>query len=39
MEFAIVIAIPRERGSRPVPRAPVAPKLSMPDRHQFEMDE
>jgi hypothetical protein len=34
-EFAIVIAIPREQESRPVPQAPVALKFSMPHRHRF----
>jgi hypothetical protein len=39
MEFAIVIAIPRERESRPALWAPVALQLSMPDRHRLEIGE
>jgi hypothetical protein len=39
MKFAIVIAIARERESRPAPQAPVALQLSMPDRHRFEIGE
>ena len=36
MKFAIMIAIPRERGSRSAPQAPVARQLSMSNRHRFE---
>jgi hypothetical protein len=39
MKFAIVIAIPRERESRPAPQAPVAPQLSTSDRHRIEIGE
>jgi hypothetical protein len=39
MKFAIVIAIARERKSRPAPQAPVALRLSLPDRHRFEIGE
>jgi len=39
MKFAIAIAIPRERESRPAPQTPVAPQLSTSDRHRIEIGE
>jgi len=38
-EFEIVIAVLRERESRPAPQAPVALQLSMPGQHRFEIGE
>jgi hypothetical protein len=38
-EFEIVIAVPRERESRPAPQAPVALQLSMPGQHRFKIGE
>jgi hypothetical protein len=39
LEFAIVIAISRERESRPAPEVPMPLQLSMPDRYRFEVGE
>src|SRR5580704_11751532 len=37
MNFAIAVAVPRERESQPAPGASLVLKLSMPNQHQFEI--